>query len=113
VGSIAQASSVLIFVHNHVEPPVLTIFHAPMPADNCVESLCQLSGAEQVIGCFGFGLVWRLAYMNHLADGLEARPLILLSRSMSVETIACAFRCARDRPRVRRDGGSFALRIVE
>jgi hypothetical protein len=38
VWSIAQSSSVLILVHDNIEPPVKAILHSPMLADNFVES---------------------------------------------------------------------------
>ena len=40
VWSIAQSSSVLILVHDNIEPPVEAILHSPMLADNFVESFC-------------------------------------------------------------------------
>src|SRR5258707_10978529 len=41
VWSIAQSSSVLILVHDDIEPPVKAILHSPMLADDFVESLCR------------------------------------------------------------------------
>ena len=37
--AIAQSSSVLILVHDHIQPPVQAILHSPVLADNVVESL--------------------------------------------------------------------------
>jgi hypothetical protein len=37
--AIAQSSSVLILVHDHIQPPVQAILHAPVLAHDFVESL--------------------------------------------------------------------------
>ncbi len=39
VRAIAQSSSILVLVYDHVQPPVQPIFHAPVLADHFVQSL--------------------------------------------------------------------------
>ena len=78
VRSVAQPGSVLILVHHHVQPPVQTVFYAPVLANDFVKSLGRESRAQQVIRGFHCGFVRRFAYPNHLADRPQAGPLMLL-----------------------------------
>ena len=84
VRTVAQSSSVLILVHDHIQAPVQPVFNAPVLADNGVESFWRQSRAEQVVGGLGGDFFRRFAYPNHLADGLQAGPLMLFLKPVNV-----------------------------
>ena len=73
----AHSRPILILVHDHIQPPVQAVFDAPVLSNHMVEPLRRQDSTEQVVGSFGRGFVRRLAYTNHFADSLQARPLVL------------------------------------
>lgn len=89
MGTVAQSSSVLILVHDHIQSPLEPVFHAPMLANNGVETLRRQSFAEQVVGHFGSCFLWRLANSNHFADRPQARPLVLFLEPIDIRGNRC------------------------
>jgi len=74
----SHSGPVLVFVHHHIQSPVQAVFHAPVLARHFVESLWCKGRAEQVVGGFGADFLGRFPHTDHLANGLQTRPLMLL-----------------------------------
>jgi hypothetical protein len=61
-----------------MQPPVEAVFHSPVLAGNLVEPLWSERRAQQRISRFRRGLFRCFTHPNHLADGLQTWPLVLL-----------------------------------
>ena len=84
VRSVAQPGPVLVLVHDHVQPPVQAVFHAPVLANHLVETLRRERPAEQIVRRFRRGFRFRFTHPHHLSDGLQAGPLVLLLEPASL-----------------------------
>src|SRR5215471_12457820 len=78
VGSIVEAISGLILVHNDVEAPMEPIFDAPMGTHYIREALGGQGCAEKVIGCLSRGLGGEFTDADDFADGRQSGPLMPL-----------------------------------
>jgi len=78
VWAVAQSVPVLVFIHHDIEPPVQPVFDPPVLADDLVEAFAGQCCAEQIIGGFGGGFGGGFADADHLADGAEAGPVMIL-----------------------------------
>jgi len=76
----------LVLVHDHIQPPVQPILHAPALADDLVERLGRQRRAEQEIRGFGGGFVRGFPHPFHLADGRQPRPSMLLRSQSSTSS---------------------------
>ena len=110
VRSVAQPSSVLILVHNHVRPSVQAVFHAPMLANNVIESLRHENRAQQIIRGFRRGFVRRFAHSFYFSDGLQARPLMLLLEP--IDLCGNRRRAGLDSPIIGLDDGRCRSRLA-
>src|SRR5215831_17107019 len=78
VGSVVEAISGLILIHNDVEAPMESIFDAPMGTHDIGEALGGQGCAEKVIGCLGRGLGGEFTDADDFADGRQSGPLMPL-----------------------------------
>src|SRR4051794_20774218 len=84
VGAIIQAISGIVFVHDDVEAPVQAVFDRPVRAGDMAEALGRQRRAEQVVGRLGGHLGAGLPGSDHLADGVQAGPVVNLLQPSDV-----------------------------
>ena len=89
---VAHSRSVLVFVHDHVQPPVQAVFHAPVLANDLIEPLRCERSAEQVVCGFGGRLVGRFAY-PHRKRRLRAVSTARSPAFMPFVDMACCHVC--------------------
>ncbi len=111
----SHSGPVLVLVHDHIQPPVQAVFHAPVLAHHLVEPLRGEGRAQQIVGGFRAGVLRRFAHPHHFADGLQARPLVLLLEPVDVGRNRC--RAGLDTPVIGLDhgpgNGGLARRIIQ
>ena len=84
VGAIIQAISGIVFVHDDVEAPVQGVLDRPMRAGDMAEPLGRQRRAEQVVGGLGGHLGTGFAGSDHLADSVQAGPVVDLLQPSNV-----------------------------
>lgn len=74
--SLSHSGPILVLVDGQDQPPVQAVLDAPMLLNDLIDSLGRQDSTE-LVGSFGRGLVRRFARSNYIANGLNARALVL------------------------------------